>query len=238
MDDAAWEHAVASPIATAYSERMLLAEHAGMELGGAPAPAGGAASHIGPLTAWLAIQLALLLLPVLQVPLADQFTRPAERAALEVMLVGQVLFAALLFPWLLRSAGAAVMMAAASWPFIQLAMVLSSADAGTAVWASAYATAWIAALAGWRYVLRKRRHQLAGVAAAMLLCAGGAALWYLRAEFVRNSGGAQWGTDALLGPVVGVLAVASGHGQNAWLAMAGLVIATAAATFISHLRRK
>lgn len=205
---------------------MFAGDESGVQLG-----SGGPATtvsphppHLGPLAAWLGIQLGLLLLAILQVPLSDQYTRPAEHAALDVMLIGQVLLAAMLFPWLLRSLSAAIIIAAASWPFIQLAMVLSSASAMPTFLAGAYASTWIITLAAWRRLLRSPRAQLAGAAAATLLSAGGALIWYLRAEFVRSSGGAQWGTDALLGPILGILAIAHNQSVIPWLPLAALLL--------------
>ena len=231
----------ASPTSRAYSPRiMLLVENAGIEGadGGAEAALRGLPGHFAPLGVWLAIQTGLLLLSILQVPLADQFSRPAERVALEVMLVGQVLLVGLLFPWLLRSLGLAILVGAGSWPFVQLAMVLSSADRGPALAAGAYLTLWIIILAGWRYLLTTRRMQLAGAAIVTGLSAGGPILWYLRAEFVRNAGGAEWGIDGLFGPVMGALAIVSGEGRSAWIAMGILAALTAGITLIARRRRR
>jgi LPXTG-motif cell wall-anchored protein len=212
---------------------MLLASKVATGADDCRAAGHGEPGHIAPLGVWLGLQLGLLLVVVLQVPLSDQYARPAERVALEVVLIGQVFFAGLIFPWLVRSIGQAVMLAAASWPFVQLAMVLSSAHWAPALGAGVYLALWLAILGGLRSLLSTPRLQLVGSAMVTAFSAGGAILWYLRAEFVRSSSAAQWGVDGLFGPIMGITAVAHGEGGPAWLALIGLAAMVGLALLIS-----
>src|SRR4029453_12234091 len=123
--------------------------------------------HLSPLALWLAVQLLALLLPVLQVPLSDEFPHPIERFALREMLAVQISFAALLFPLLFRSPGSAGCVLFASWPFLFLAGFLASTPLLHIVISGAYLSCWIALLACWRLILRSSRAQLvaAGIVA-------------------------------------------------------------------------
>ena len=116
-------------------------------------------------------------------------------------------------------------------------MVLSSADWGPAAAAGAYLTLWMIVLAGWRTVLTTRRMQLVGAAMAMGLSGGGVILWYLRAEFTRNAGGAEWSADGLFGPVMGALAALNGEGRNAWIAL-GMAAAITGVVALAARRRR
>jgi hypothetical protein len=102
--------------------------------------------------------------------------------AAHVMVVSQVVAAALLFPYLMRSWAAAVAVVAGAWPFDAAAGVFSAAPAGHVVWAAAYVTAWLLVLAIWNRALPEQGRGLA-VAVAALLAIGGCVVFYLRLEF-------------------------------------------------------
>src|ERR1051325_1322831 len=103
-------------------------------------------SHPLSLLIWLVLQLLVLLLPVLQVQLSDEFPRPAEKLAIEEMVVSQIALSALLFPLLLRDFPSAIVMAATTWPFLLLAGLLSSTPAYPLLEAGAFVSIWIIAL--------------------------------------------------------------------------------------------
>jgi hypothetical protein len=170
----------------------------------APAPAG---PHIAALAGWLALQLAALLLAGLQVPLSDNFPRPAESMALDEMLVVQVGFAALLFPILLPNLPTAVIAIVATWPLVQLAGALAAVEPLRVFLSGAYVCGWLALLALWRSILPCHKSRMFGVAVAALLSIGAAVLWYLRAEFVTEQINPDWARDGLAGPILGVLAI-------------------------------
>jgi hypothetical protein len=176
-------------------------------------------SHFLPLILWLGVQLLALALAAMQVPLSDQFPRPAERMALDEMLVAQVLAATLLFPMLLPSAGATVLLIAATWPFLQLAGVLSSAPAKSIVVGGCYVGSWLLVLRLFRSALRTQKAELTGVAVATAIALGGAMMWYLRAEFALDTPAAPFVAGSTLGPIVGVLSAV--HGNAGWASVWG-----------------
>jgi hypothetical protein len=126
--------------------------------------------------------LLLLLIPVTQTPLTDQFPRPPERQALYVMTAAQLALSALLFPLLLRPASIPAVIASA-WPMLLLSGVLASAPIARIALAATYISAWLVTLAIWNTLLKSTRAQLIGVAAASALVLGGPLFLYLRAEF-------------------------------------------------------
>ena len=159
--------------------------------GPAPAPrVDDAAPLTTPLLLWLVIQVLALLGPLLRVPLAAKYPQPAELLAIQLLLVVQVTAAGLLFPILLRSAGAAVCIAATSVPLLVLAGVLSATPAGRLTLAGTYVLAWIAALAAWNRVSGPVGRSV-GVAAVALLTAGTLAAFYLRLEFAADPAAAS-----------------------------------------------
>src|SRR5436190_7527032 len=103
-------------------------------------------SHPVSLLIWLVLQLLVLLLPVLQVPLSDEFPRPAEKLALAEMVVAQMALAALLFPILMRDLSSAVVMAATTWPFLLLAGLLSSIPRPQLLEVGGFISLWVIAL--------------------------------------------------------------------------------------------
>ena len=139
--------------------------------------------HWPPLALWLALQLVVLLIPVTQTPLTDQFPRPAERQALYVMAAAQLALSALLFPVLFRAPFHAIAVIASTWPLLLLSGLLASAPAARIALAASYISAWLLTLSLWNSHLRSRRAQHMGMAAAAALVLGGPLLLYLRAEF-------------------------------------------------------
>jgi hypothetical protein len=133
---------------------------------------------------WFAVQLGALLLSLLRVSFAAAYPRAGELLAAHVMVVSQVVAAALLFPYLMRTWPAAVAVVASSWPFDAVAGVFSAAPAGHVVWAAAYVTAWLLVLAIWNRALPEQRG--IAMAAAALAAIGGCAVFYLRLEFAAG----------------------------------------------------
>ena len=102
------------------------------------------------------------------------------------MLVVQIAAAGMLFPWLLRSRSRVIAVALTAGPMLQLAATLASMSVSRVMLLWAYVACWCVALGAWRFGLA-RRFELVGVAVANVLTLGGAALWYLRAEFSHNA---------------------------------------------------
>lgn len=136
-----------------------------------------------PIILWIVPQLAALALSAGQVPLSAGFVRPAERAALHVMLAAQVTTAALLFPILLRSIGSAACVIALGWAYVLLAAFLATAPTASMLMGGLHVSLWLAALAPWASVALGPAGRAAACAAATLLTLGAAVLCYIRMEY-------------------------------------------------------
>jgi len=205
------------------------------------APSPDSARHssaFSPLVLWLVILLLALLAPAAGVQFSDKFPRPAERLALEEMIVIQIAFSSLLFPLLMPTISATVLVIVATWPFLQLAGVLSSADAVNVITVAVYLSVWLAILGLWRMILRSQAALLVGVAGVSALSLGGILLWYLANEF--GAGAAGW-TE--ISPISGALATAHGKGGSpqVWapmLALAAVSITVGLIVWLSRRRLK
>jgi hypothetical protein len=185
-------------------------------------------SHQGPLALWLAIQLLVLLIPALQIPLSDQFPRPAERLAADEMAVAQVVAGALLFPLILRSLRETLLLAAASWPFLQLAGFLSSASPWAIAGCACYISMWLLILGLWRSVLCSGKSRLVGAAIATAICLAPPLLWYLRTEFAAEPTAMQMTLWRCVSPVMGAIAILRQDKTTAYImaAMLALLLAS------------
>src|SRR5687768_10229078 len=89
-----------------------------------PLPATASAEsavHVGPVAAWLALQMVALLLAGFRVPLSARFPSPEEHVALHEMLVVQTIASALLFPVLFPTFATGVLVVATTPVMILLA---------------------------------------------------------------------------------------------------------------------
>ena len=191
-----------------------------------PAPHRGLA---GPLFLWLALQVGTLLLAGLQTPLSDKFTRPAERRAIEEMLVVQIAASALLFPMILDGLWAALAAIATAWPMLALAGVLSVRPTGDVVRGATYVSLWMGVLAIWGWLLSGQRSRLIGCAVAAGLSIGGGMLAYLRVEFDLTAS-TSWDFP---GPIPGVILAMDGWDWPLWRWLAYLVIFTGVASLLA-----
>ncbi len=193
-------------------------------------------SHPVSLLVWLAIQLLVLLLGAMQVPLSEQFPRPAERLAAIEMLVAQIALGALLFPILMPNTAAVLVMAAATWPFLLLAGILSSTPIAHLLQAAAFVSLWLISLGTLSANTTSLRWKMWWVAVGATVAIGGAIAAYLRLDFGTGD------IDGLsFGPIVGGIHVLSAaHGRiKAWLFIFAFLIIASAARFISmKLSRK
>jgi hypothetical protein len=171
------------------------------------------------LAVWLGLQLLVLLIPITQTPLSDKFPRPAERQALDELLVAQVILAAAFSSFLFRTWTTTLMLVAATWPLQQLAGMLSAYPPSRVIEGSAYATLWMLVVAGWQWVAGGTKWKNVVAAAASLFTVGGAILAYLHAEFAPGSGDFP-GLDAYRhwGGVMGILSTLhESAGWRPWL---------------------
>lgn len=146
-------------------------------------------SITAPLLLWLVMQLSALALSAARIPLAARWPEPAEAAAVQIMMVVQVITSAMLFPWLLRDRWCAVAIVLTAGPMLQLAVVLASAPPTVFLRAWAGVAAWLGMLAVWRWALPSRSLLLA-VAGMNLLVIAGPLVAYFGAE---SSQAIAWG---------------------------------------------
>jgi hypothetical protein len=163
-----------------------------------------------------------------------------EQVSLHVMLVTQVIASAMLFPFILRDVTAGAMAILAAAPFVQLAGYLSEIPLPSASPAGAYLAMWMLALAMWKSMLRTPRSEMLAIACATALSMGGAIVWYLRAE-EHKAGQIDWSTDALFGPILGVIAQlhapTSAAALAAWVWPVAILVACAIARVATRASR-
>jgi hypothetical protein len=193
-------------------------------------------SHPVSLLIWLALQLLVLLLPVMQVQLSDEFPRPAEKLAAEEMVVAQIAMSALLFAVLIREFASAMVLTAASWPFLLLAGLLSSTASERLVEAGAFISGWIIGLALWRGESVKWNSWASAIASTYAI--GGAIAGYLRAEF--GSGNPPRVIDGLIfGPIVGAIDILHGAEDRwrGWILLPILLMLGGVVRILAHRLR-
>ncbi len=193
-------------------------------------PARGAAALS--LLIWLAVQMTVLALAANQTQFSEQFPRPAERMAAWEMMFTQIIFAALLFPILMRSTTSALLCGAAGVLMAMFAGFLSALPQRTIALHAAYLSLWMLAL--WAVhgltMLNRRRRMWAmlGSALAAAWSAGGAMMWYLQAEG-NYAAGASWKTSAgQFGPAMAGLKLLSDpvHAHSAFIPVGATLVAT------------
>jgi hypothetical protein len=189
---------------------------------------------------WLILQLLTILIPITQLPLSDKFPRPAERLAIDEMLIAQISLSALLFPILFTSASNSLIVIASSWPFILLAGVLSVTPQARVLAAGTYLTVWLLVLALWSSVLSSRRAQLVGCTLAGGISIGLALLWYLQVEFISHQPNPAQDTFFIGGPIKDVLGLLRGEEftANSWLLIGSLLFASVLAAGFCLLRSR
>jgi len=106
---------------------------------------------------WMVAQVAALALAAGRVSLSARFFQPAERMAVEEMLVAQLLVSSLTFPLLLKSGFSSLVITITAIPMILLANAFSQYSL-TLLWlVIAYVEFWLLAMACWAHVLRTLR---------------------------------------------------------------------------------
>ncbi|HEV8292552.1 MAG TPA: hypothetical protein VGP94_11545 [Tepidisphaeraceae bacterium] len=189
-------------------------------------------SHPLSLLIWLALQLLVLLLPVMQVRLSDEFPRPAEKLAAEEMVVAQIALTALLLSVLIRDFASALVIAATSWPFLFLAGLLSSTPPYRLLEAGAFISIWIIALGVFRTDATKWNAWATAIVATYSI--GGAIAAYFRAEFGTGA------IDGLLfGPMVGALDVLHGSDDRwrGWVVLPVFLMLAGMPRIVAHRLR-
>jgi hypothetical protein len=140
-----------------------------------------------PLILWLVLQLATIALTTSRTPLWANYPKTSEQLTLKALLVTQIVSAALLFPFLLRSVGSTIATLATSLPFMLVAAGISSTAISQTLWAAAYVGGWIISLAAWVPNLRSDGLKRGAIALATCIALAGPALTYLRADYGPKS---------------------------------------------------
>jgi hypothetical protein len=198
-------------------------------------------SHLGAVGAWVMIQLGALGLAAGQVPLADEMARPVEGVAIQEMVIVQAGAAGMLSPVLFRNVGTTLALVASTWPFLQLASMLSATPGGRVVSVAIYLAMWMGALGLAGSMLRSERARLRAVALATSFVISGPLLGYLRHEFDARDDGARESAIAVLvgaSPITGSLNVLNGEDRSAgaWVSMGGLLVAALAGSVVMRRR--
>ena len=168
----------------------------------------------------------------MQVQLSDEFPRPAEKLAVEEMVVAQIALSALLFSFLARDFAAVIVIAAASWPFLLLAGLLSSTPPYRLLEAGTFISIWIFALGLLRTESVKWNAWATAVASTIAI--GGAIAAYLRSEF-----GSGTVNGLLFGPIVGAIDVlhASDDRGRAWILLPIFLMGVGVLRLLSNRHR-
>lgn len=137
---------------------------------------------------WGLLQLALLGIGATGVPLWAHHPLPRESPALPVLLCGQVLVIAMLFPPLGESIWAIVINLVLMLPFDALAGLLSNSPRMAMLRGFGAVGMWLLGLTAWRRILGDSRWNQSIVTGALLFSAGGAMWDYLRWEAALADG--------------------------------------------------
>lgn len=174
-------------------------------------------SITAPLLLWLLVQLSALALAGARVPFAAHWAEPAEAAAVQTMVVIQVITAAMLFPWLLSDGWRVFAIIMTAGPMLQIAAVLGSAPPIVFLRAWAAVAVWVATLALWRWALPPSS-LLPAVAGMNLLVLAGPLAGHLGAE---SSQAVAWGRYL---PLPALIEISEGRWTSLVWAMLPLLV--------------
>ncbi len=154
-------------------------------------------------------QVATLALAAGRFPLSAHFFEPAERMAVEELLVLQLLVASLAFPLLLQTIYSALAVLVTAPAMLLVANALSRYPIGSVLPAVAYVELVILALATWAQALQSLRGQVIGLCVASGLTVFATVLWYLSREYRPESN--DW--LQYVSPIVAALRVLDQSGK-------------------------
>jgi hypothetical protein len=152
-----------------------------------------------PLFLWLLIQLFALMLAAARVPLTAGLGPTPEELSLRELLAIDLISAGMLFPFLLRTWSATLVLVASCAPFMCAAGLFSGSSTGALLAGWSYLALWLVALRVWYVALPSRAH-LCAVAVLNVFTVGLPILDYLHREFSPQS---RW--RAQISPVASLL---------------------------------
>jgi len=130
---------------------------------------------------------------------------PTEYYAREIMLAVQVIAAAMIFPWLMRSARSAVFVILTAGIFLQLAGLLGDENSREMARCVAISFVWLISLALWRTALNSPRAEAIATAISTSITIGGACSYYFRLEFSDGEISSTWLYAVLISTLVSAL---------------------------------
>src|SRR5207237_206302 len=145
------------------------------------------ASATPPLAIWMTLQTLALALAALRLPLWARAPEAGEFRAIPLLLIVQILAAAVLAPRLTSHWRTAIMAIVSAWPFATLAGLLGATSISTILLAGAYVTGWLIVLWSWQLPLATMKSKMIGAAVAATWAAGGPVLFFIRAEYGGDS---------------------------------------------------
>jgi hypothetical protein len=171
---------------------------------------------------WLALQLCALALSASRTMLWARSPRASEEMALAVMLITQIIAAALLLP-LLRGRRTFLILAATGWPMAQLAAFAADASLHHVILGEIYVCAWLMVVHVWSRLISSPPGRLYASAIAMLLSLGGPVLCYLSIDFAEEAPHLVSVPAGAFGPAMGAISQILPE-QGHWLAWGELAI--------------
>jgi hypothetical protein len=171
---------------------------------------------------WLTLQLCALALSASRTMLWSRSPRASEQLALAVMLVTQIVAAALLLP-LLRGRRTVLILAATGWPMAQLAAFVADASFHRVVLGEVYVCVWLIVVHVWSRLISSPPGRLYASAIAMLLSLGGPVLCYLSVDFAEEAPHVVSVPAGGFGPAMGAISQILPE-QGHWLAWGELAI--------------
>jgi len=180
----------------------------------------------------LLVQVGAISLGALRIPLWPHAPAAGEFLTLEILLIVQLLFAALLSPRLCQDWRTSAMAIASAWPFAMLAGNLSAVTTSISLHAALYVNGWIAVLWIWNLAFCSNRGRMQVSAMASAWLAAGPLLLFIGNEYAAtpfHSSGIV--TRAMLGPMIDALTLIGSNGPEtaptraacAWLSCAAIL---------------
>lgn len=176
----------------------------------------------GTLLIWLLVQWAALALAALRVPLAAQYTQPAELYAVGLLLAAQLASSAILAPMLCRGWHMTGSALACGCVMLLIAAAVAGWELSWAFAVMGILATWLVALWLWNGTAKVPRTRAIIGACAATYVIGSALLWYFRLE---ATGGIGLPASLASGPVQLVLSDPRSPPSAAWWCV-GIALAT------------
>jgi hypothetical protein len=153
------------------------------------------------------------------------------------MLAVQIFASAMFFPMLFTNVATTTALVAGTWPFLQLAAMLSATPTPRLLSAALYLAMWMIALALCASALTSHRARLRAGALATSFTIAGPLLRYLHHEF--NETAATNENFIAMDPLLGALALVKGaeRSTGAWLFISALLALSLTASLLLRRRR-